>query len=238
MTTIDGLFHPHTGPATITSTALQRQLGGVVARCRPLRPGQHVPPDRGLLVVLQAVNAGGKDGTIAEVVRTLGSPRIRIERFLRPPPGAAPADLFDRALAAGPGPGELVFFHRSYYEELLHAVLRGDSDGTVQALRTAIAELEQQLTARATTVVKIFLHIDRDEQRRRLDLRRHRPDLARLHNAADYLDQQRWDDLMNAYQTVLVWTHTPSHPWLVIPANDRTTRNTLVATALAPHLTD
>jgi polyphosphate kinase 2 (PPK2 family) len=229
------LFRPDAGPATITSAALRQRLGAGVDRCRPLRASDRVRPDRGLLVVLQAVNAGGKDGVIAEVTATLATQPTRIERFRRRAPGTTAAQLFDGALAAGPGRGELVFFHRSYYEELLDAVLGGPGD--VEQLRAAIADLERTLTARSTTVVKVFLHIDRDEQRRRLDRRRDRPELAPLHNTADYLDQDRWDDLMDAYQKVLGWTHTSVHPWLLIPANDRAIRNSLIATALTPHLT-
>jgi len=144
-------------------------------------------------------------------------------------------ELRDRALARGPGPGELVIFHRSYYEELLRAVLEGDPSAATIAAN--ITELEHAYTRRTTTVVKVMLHIDRDEQLRRLDARRDDQELHHLHNPDDYHDQRRWDDLMRAYQTMLVRTHTASHPWFVIPANDRKLRNAIVAGLLHPHLT-
>jgi polyphosphate kinase 2 (PPK2 family) len=188
-------------------------------------------------VVVQAVNAGGKDGTIAEITTALDpTTPIRIERFTRPSTPPPMPELRARALARGPGPGELVVFHRSYYEELLRAVLEGDP--TADTIAADITELEHEYTRCATTLVKVMLHIDRDEQLRRLDHRRDDHGLRHLHNPDDYRDQRTWDDLMRAYQAMLVHTHTASHPWFVIPANDRELRNALVAGLLHPHLTE
>jgi polyphosphate kinase 2 (PPK2 family) len=234
LSTVDHRLGPAIGPATITATALQRRLGTVPDLGPGLRAGQAVLADRGLLVILQAVNAGGKDGTIAELTSMLDRPDVRVERFRWREAGTSVHDLLDGALLAGPQRGELVFFHRSYYEELLRAVLKNDIDA--DHICRAIAELERAFATRSTVVLKVFLHIDRDEQLRRLDRRRDQPDLLGLHNPADYRDQDRWDDLMAGYQAVLSRTHTPEHPWLVIPANDRTVRNTLVASLLRPHL--
>jgi polyphosphate kinase 2 (PPK2 family) len=234
LSTVDHRLGPNIGPAEITAAALQQRLGrtlDLAEQC--LRAGQPVLADRWLLVVLQAVNAGGKDGTIAELTSMLDAPGVRVERFRRRDAGTSVDDLFDRALAAGPAPGELVFFHRSYYEELLRAVLENASEAA--RIRRAIAELEGAFTARSTVLVKLFLHVDRDEQLRRLDRRRDQPHLAGLHNPADYRDQDRWDELMATYQVVLTRTHTPQHPWLIIPANDPAIRNGLVAAVLRPH---
>jgi polyphosphate kinase 2 (PPK2 family) len=234
LTTVDHCFGPNVGPAETTAAALQQRLDPTLDPAQQrLSAGERVLADRGLLVILQAVNAGGKDGTIAELVEMLDRPEVRVERFRRREPGTSVDDLFDRALAAGPALGELVFFHRSYYEELLRAVLENDADAT--DIRRAVTDLEHAFAARSTVVVKLFLHIDRDEQLRRLDRRRDRPHLVGLHNPADYRDQDRWDELMAAYQTVLACTHTSQHPWLIIPANDPAVRNGLVAEVLRAH---
>lgn len=192
-------------------------------------------PNRALVLVIQAVNAGGKDGTIAEIAAALHpGAQVRTERFSRPHAPPPMSQLHDLAVARGPAPGELVMFHRSYYEELLRAVL--ERDATMDALATTISRIEDTFARRGSTLVKVMLHIDRDEQLRRLDRRRDDHTLHHLHNPDDHRDQDRWDDLMAAYQTTITRTHTTTHPWHLIPANDRQLRNALVADLLHPHL--
>ncbi len=227
-------FGRATSPRAVEASALEGDLAPVIAHAAHLSEDESVAGDQRLLVVLQAVNAGGKDGTIAEIVGVLHRSSMRVERFRKPPEGTSWQEVLLRALTIAPDAGELVIFNRSYYEELLRAVLDGHDDRDVVA--EAILRLEGDLAERGTVVLKVFLHIDRDEQRRRLDLRQADPGLRHLHNPADYDDQQRWDSLMAAYDTVLALTHTSANPWHVVPANRRLVRNLLVAELLRPHL--
>lgn len=185
-------------------------------------------PTRAVLVVLQAVNAGGKDGTI-EALKESGLSSIRVERLKRPINPLADHDLLRVARSILPRPGEFVVFNRSYYEDLVHAARSHGSD--FPSLRDAILLFEDELVTSHITLVKLHLHIDQDEQRRRLDARRHAP-LRHLHNPWDYRDQAMWPQLMEAFDAVLAATHTAASPWLVLPANNRDIRNDVVARVL------
>jgi polyphosphate kinase 2 (PPK2 family) len=138
-------------------------------------------------------------------------------------------NLLHLAASLLPQPGELVFFNRSYYEDLVHAARHQASD--FPRLREKTLRFENELPASRIQLIKLHLHIDKDEQRRRLDARRHLQ-LRHLFNPWDYHDQALWPELMQAYDAVLAATHTSTSPWLVIPANDREFRNRAVVRAL------
>ncbi len=227
-------FQSSRSPATTSSAALQSLLLGQ-SRTSELRyqlgRTSSVRSDRGLLFLFQAVNAGGKDGVVEELVSVLGEDNVRVERFRRPPSGEADRDLLNLASRLAPAPGELVFFNRSYYEAPLRAAM--ERLPNVAILCERIVQFESRLAKYGSSVVKLFLHIDKIEQLRRLEDRQIRPELRHLHNPRDYEDQERWDDLMRAYETVMSNTHTISNPWLVIPSNVREIRNNAVQEVLA-----
>lgn len=228
-------FQPSLSPLAITSSDLQT-LGAAQfghADARELLSGNW--SNRGtavrLLLLFQSVNAGGKDGAIEEVVSLLGEECVRVERFRRPPDGEPEIDLVDFASRLAPVDGELVVFNRSYYEAPLRAAI--EQQPTLAALCERIITFENGLSEAGIAIVKLFLHIDKDVQLRRLDDRQKRPELRRLHNPRDYGDQAQWHDLMAAYDLVMSRTHTTRNPWLVIPSNDRHVRNTAVQQVLA-----
>jgi polyphosphate kinase 2 (PPK2 family) len=177
------------------------------------------------LLVLQAVNAGGKDGLIEALSERPMRSTTRVERLKRPLTPVAEHDLLDRASELVPREGEVVFFNRSYYEDLAHAALHRQPDFSSRVER--ILQFERGLAASGITLVKLHLHIDKEEQLARLDARRH-PRLRHLLNPWDHHDQTIWQELMASYDAVLIATHTPTNPWLVIPANDRRFRNIAV----------
>jgi polyphosphate kinase 2 (PPK2 family) len=189
--------------------------------------------EHGILVVFEAVNAGGKDGSISELVSLLGDDALRVERF-----GGRITrrlgDLLSEALRVAPAARELVCFNRSYYGSVIFAAEQGCR--TVREQCRRIVAFEERLSDGGTRVVKILLHIDKDEQLRRLEARQRRPELRNLHNPKDYDDQARWTELMTAYDVVISRTHTPSCPWFVIPGNERAARNEAVQEVLAEAL--
>jgi polyphosphate kinase 2 (PPK2 family) len=145
-------------------------------------------PTRAVLVVLQAVNAGGKDGTIEALAESTGLSSLRVERLKRPVNPLADHDLLHRAVSLLPRPGELVFFNRSYYEDLVHAARHQASD--FPRLCNEIVLFENEMAASRISLVKLHLHIDKDEQSRRLDARRH-PHLRHLLNLGTTTTMQR-----------------------------------------------
>jgi polyphosphate kinase 2 (PPK2 family) len=186
-------------------------------------------PARAVLIVLQAVNAGGKDGTIEALRESEELPSHRVERLKRPVNPLADHNLLRLAVSLLPQPGELVIFNRSYYEDLVYAARHQSPD--FPRLCSAVLLFEDELTASGTRIVKLHLHIDKVEQRRRLAARRH-PHLRHLFNPWDYHDQEIWPEMMQAYDAVLAATHTSQNPWFIIPANQRDFRNHAVVRVL------
>jgi polyphosphate kinase 2 (PPK2 family) len=216
--------------ATTSATELQACVGPPVEdvaapAAAAALPAQWREQAVSVLVVLQAVNAGGKDGLIEALGEGPMRSTIRVERLKRPVAPLARHDLLRQASELVPRQGELVFFNRSYYEDLVHAALHGEADFSARVERTL--RFEQGLTASGIAVVKLHLHIDKEEQLARLEARRH-PHLRHLLNPWDHHDQTIWQELMEAYDAVLTATHTTANPWLVIPANDRSFRNLAV----------
>lgn len=121
-------------------------------------------------------------------------------------------------------------FSRSYYGTPVHVA--GEGRPEVGRLCDLIVRFEHRLVRDGTALVKLFLHIDRSEQLRRLVARQERPELRHLHNPRGFGDQDRWDDLMRAYDVVMSRTHTIAAPWILVPGNDRDFRNHAVQEAL------
>lgn len=188
-------------------------------------------PSRRLLVVLAAVNAGGKDGSIEELQEVLGAEHIRVERIKRPIVVMRGHDLLRTAEPLVPQTGEIVIFNRSYYEDPLHAARH--ERAKVEEMCERIVRFEADLAESGVTLVKLHLHVDRNEQLRRLDARQRHPHLAHLFNPYDHHDQGHWPELMLAFETVCGLTHTASNPWFVIPGNDRSFRNAAIRAVLA-----
>lgn len=188
-------------------------------------------PSRRLLIVLAAVNAGGKDGSIEQLQEVLGVEHIRVERIKRPIVVMRGHDLLSTAEPLVPEPGEIVIFNRSYYEDPLHAALHERPQFEEMCAR--IVRFEDDLAKSGVTLVKLHLHIDKDEQLRRLDARQLHPHLTHLFNPYDHRDQGHWPELMLAFEAVCGLTHTPSNPWFVIPGNDRSFRNMAIWAVLA-----
>lgn len=228
-------FRAHIGPAAISSHRHLRGapvIEGMVLE--DLEISRSFRPDHRLLVVLQSVNAGGKDGVIEELTTLIGARNMRVKKFVRPQSGEDEADPLIVAEEALPNPGEIVVFNRSYYERPLGMARRNDPLFAETCGR--INEFEDRLHMSGTILVKLFLNIDRAEQRRRLDARRRRPELRRLHNPRDYEDQERWDELISSYENLIRRTHTAVSPWLIVPANDRSQRNLVVRQILVHRL--
>jgi polyphosphate kinase 2 (PPK2 family) len=185
--------------------------------------------DRRVLVLIEGVNAAGKDGLIEELISVLADSRVRVERCGRPVLSNPRRDIFHNVRLLAPTPGELVVFNRTYYGHAVHAARQGLH---VTDCCDRIVRFERELVESGTALVKVFLHIDKHEQLRRLEDRQQRPELRHLHNPRDYDDQESWDEVIRAYETVMSHTHTASSPWLVVASNDRSIRNYAVESVL------
>ncbi|HEY1278542.1 MAG TPA: polyphosphate kinase 2 family protein [Acidimicrobiales bacterium] len=192
---------------------------------------------RALLVVLQAIDAGGKDGTTRSVFSGVNPQGVRVVSFKVPAGRETRQDYLWRVHANCPGHGEIGIFNRSHYEDVV-AVRVHDLVPEKQWRRRYrhIEEFERLLSDEGTRIVKIFLHISREEQRQRLQARIDDPKKNWKFRAGDLDDRARWDDLMAAYEDALTKTSTEWAPWYVIPADRKWVRNVAVSTLLVETL--
>ena len=189
--------------------------------------------DKRLLVVLQAMDTGGKDGTIRHVFKEVDPIGVRMQSFKKPSEHELSRDYLWRAHAHVPADGELVVFNRSHYEDVLVVRVHGSiDDDRVQQRFAHIRDFERMLVEEGTTVVKVFLHISKDEQRARLQARLDRPDKHWKFSSADVDERAFWDDYQRVYQDAIAATSTDHAPWYVVPADRKWYRNLAVSSLL------
>ncbi len=194
---------------------------------------------RSLLVVLQAMDAGGKDGTIRKVFTGVNPQGVKVVSFKAPSPEELAHDFLWRIHANTPGHGEIGVFNRSHYEDVLIVRVNELVPEDVWRHRYGIIrDFEESLTAAGTTVVKLFLHISKDEQAERFRARLDDPTKRWKFAKADLDVRERWDDYQEAYADALGETSTEDAPWYVIPAGRKWYRDWAVLQVLVGALRD
>jgi PPK2 family polyphosphate:nucleotide phosphotransferase len=189
--------------------------------------------ERSLLLVLQGLDASGKDGTIKHVLTGVNPQGCRVVSFKAPTAAELAHDYLWRVHAACPTRGEVGIFNRSHYEDVVAARVRKLVPDHVWHKRYRhIREFERLLTDEGTTLVKVFLHISRDEQRKRLQERVDDPEKAWKFQRSDLDDRALWTEYQEAYDDVLRETSTEWAPWHVVPADHKWVRNMAVAQLL------
>ncbi len=182
-----------------------------------------------LLVVFQAMDTGGKDGTIRSVFEKMDPQGIRVKSFKRPSSEELAHDYLWRVHKQVPRNGGVVIFNRSHYEDILAVRVREIYPEAVWSKRYEhIVNFEQMLADEGTTIVKIFLNISKTEQKERLQARLDEPAKNWKFNPGDLEDRALWPKFMNAYEDVLGNTSTDVAPWYVIPADRKWYRNLVV----------
>jgi PPK2 family polyphosphate:nucleotide phosphotransferase len=189
--------------------------------------------DRALLVVLQGMDASGKDGTIKHVFRGVNPQATRVASFKQPTPEDLAHDFLWRVHRRAPAAGEIGVFNRSHYEDVLVVRVHGLVPERVWRARyDHINSFERLLANRGTTVVKLFLHISFEEQGRRLKERLERPDKRWKTSPSDFMERELWDRYQVAYAEALERTSTDTAPWYVVPADHKWFRNWAVSRVL------
>jgi len=193
----------------------------------------HATQRHRLLVVLQGMDTSGKDGTIRSVFSAVAPLGVRAVNFRAPSAEERARDYLWRIHQHVPRTGEIVLFNRSHYEDVLVVRVQGLISARECAQRYHhLREFERMLVETGTTLVKIFLHISKDEQRERLQARIDDPAKHWKLQPSDLEARRQWADYMEAYEDALRETSTPHAPWHVIPADSKTARNLIVATLL------
>lgn len=191
-----------------------------------------------ILIVLQAMDAGGKDGTIRSVFTGVNPQGVGVVSFKQPTPDERGHDFLWRVHQRVPGNGEIVIFNRSHYEDVLVVRVHNLVPRAVWSKRyDAINEFERMLAAEGTTIIKFFLHIGKDEQRARLQERADNPKKRWKFSHGDIEQRKYWAEYMRAYEDALSRTSTDHAPWYVVPANRNWYRNLVVSEVLVAALT-
>ena len=192
---------------------------------------------RRVLVVLQAMDTGGKDGVIRKVFEGVNPTGVRVASFKVPTAPEMARDYLWRAHQQVPANGELVIFNRSHYEDVL-VVRVHELVPEVRWRRRyeQIVAFEKLLADEGTTVLKFFLHISKDEQRRRFQDRLDDPEKHWKFSLGDLKERERWDDYMAAYEEAIDRSSTDEAPWYVIPADRKWYRDLVICRILVAAL--
>ncbi len=183
-----------------------------------------------LLVVIQAMDAGGKDGTVRHVFEGVNPTGVEVASFKRPTDEELAHDYLWRVHKHVPADGQIVIFNRSHYEDVLVVrVAEIVEEKRWKRRFEHIVNFEQMLADEGTTIIKIFLHISKDEQKERLQDRLDRPEKNWKFETGDLGPRSQWDDYMKAFEDVLEKTSTDDAPWYIVPANRKWYRNVAVS---------
>jgi PPK2 family polyphosphate:nucleotide phosphotransferase len=190
-----------------------------------------------ILIVLQAMDTGGKDGTIRRVFSGVNPQGVRVASFKAPTPEELDHDYLWRVHKQVPAKGEIVVFNRSQYEDVLVVRVHELVPKEVWKQRFhQINDFEQMLSETGTTILKFFLNISQDEQKKRLEERLKDPVKRWKFNPADLKERECWPDYMDAYQDAIRKTSTPWAPWVIVPANRNWYRDLIVSSSLVDRL--
>ena len=187
-----------------------------------------------LLVVLQALDATGKDGTIRHVFSGMNPQGTFVYGFKQPSREEAAHDFLWRAHQRTPGKGEVVVFNRSHYEDVLVVRVHKLVPHSVWSKRfDLINDFEKMLSQNGTTILKFFLHISPDEQLARFKQRLDDPARQWKISESDYAERELWPQYVDAYEDAIGLTSTKHAPWFIIPANHKWFRNLAVSQIIA-----
>ena len=197
----------------------------------------YVEHRRSLLICLQAMDTGGKDGVINHVLGAMNPQGCRVMHFRQPSDEEASHDFLWRAHRAAPARGEVVIFNRSHYEDVLIVRVHELVPKEVWSARyERINEFERTLADNGTQILKFYLHISSEEQLSRFKERLDDPTKQWKISEADYAERKLWPQYMAAYEEALSRCSTAHAPWFVIPGNHKWFRNLAVARVVVEHL--
>ena len=205
-----------------------------------------------VLIVIQAMDAAGKDGTIKHIMSGVNPAGVKVSSFKTPSTTELDHDFFWRHYAALPGKGEIGIFNRSHYENVLVTKVHpefilNEKHSNIKTLKDIdklfwenrykeICRFEKNLVENDTTIMKFFLHVSKDVQKKRFLDRIDDPKKNWKFSAADLKERAFWDDYQKAYEDAIRFTSTKSAPWYIIPADDKWYSHYLVGNIICHEL--
>ena len=207
------------------------------SRVEELQENLYAHGQERLLFVLQATDTGGKDGTIRAVFDRTNPQGVDVASFKKPTSEELAHDYLWRIHKHSPAKGNITVFNRSHYEDVLVVRVRELVKEQVWRKRYEhIRNFEQLLADEGTTIVKIYLHISKEEQRERLQARIDNPAKHWKFEMGDLEERKLWDDYQEAFGDMLTETSTPDAPWYIVPANRKWYRNIVISQILVDTL--
>jgi PPK2 family polyphosphate:nucleotide phosphotransferase len=192
---------------------------------------------RRLLLVVQGMDTAGKGGVMRHAVGLMDPQGLRVKAFKAPTPEERRRGFLWRVRQVLPVPGEVGVFDRSHYEDVLAARVRQlTTAATIERRYDAINDFEAKLVGSGCDVIKVLLHISKDEQKARLMARLDDPTKHWKYNPRDVDERAFWDDYQRAYEIALERCNTDAAPWYVVPADRKWYRNWAVTRLLFEHL--
>jgi PPK2 family polyphosphate:nucleotide phosphotransferase len=227
-------FDPESRPFAKGDEADQRaKLESLASELDELQDLLHANGSRKVLLVLQGMDASGKDGTVRWVFGRTSPLGVRVASFKAPTEEEKARDFLWRCHAVVPRAGELMVWNRSHYEDVLVPVVNKWVDKDETAVRyDYISQFERLLTDTGTVLIKCMLHISADEQKKRLQARIDDPTKHWKFSLGDLEVRKQWTLYQKAYEKALAATSTQFAPWYVVPANDKLHRNLMIAQLL------
>jgi len=230
----------------------KRQLRQLATEIDAMQSMMYAHDRYAMLIVFQAMDAAGKDGTIAHVMRGINPHGIKVHSFKRPSEVELDHGFLWRTNLAMPERGRITIFNRSYYEEVLVAKVHPSIVTDVQripgehlkrgmkrlwrARYKAIRDMEAYLHSNGTRVVKFFLNVSKDEQKSRFLARIDEPAKNWKFSEGDVAERKHWGRYMDAYSDCIAATATPECPWYIVPADDKKAMRLMVSTAIAERM--
>lgn len=218
------------GTANLTKDAAKVVLAQNIKRMAKLQEVLYAEGKHTLLIVLQAMDAGGKDGTIRSIMSGVNPQGVTVTSFKAPTAEELAHDFLWRVHQAVPARGMIGIFNRSHYEDVLIVRVKNLVPKKVWQTRYQhINNFEQLLVDSGLTILKFYLHISKEEQKERLQARLDEPDKRWKFNPGDLAERARWDDYMHAFEDVFEKCSTKAAPWYIVPANKKWYRNVVIS---------
>jgi PPK2 family polyphosphate:nucleotide phosphotransferase len=210
-----------------------KRTGALIDRISALQDKLYAQRKLKVLLILQGMDTSGKDGTIRVMFSGISPMGVKAAAFKAPTDNELAHDYLWRVHQQVPVKGEIAIFNRSHYEDVLITKVQGLIDAEECERRYAqIRDFERMLAETGTVIVKVFLHISKEEQRQRLQERLDDPDKQWKFNPADVEQRKKWGDYQRAYERAIRETNAQHAPWYIVPANSKTHRNLVVASLL------
>jgi len=221
----------------IKDNDLKKETKKVWAELAQLQEQLYAESKQSLLIVLQAMDAAGKDSTIGKFTRPLNAQGCHVHSFKKPTKLEAAHDILWRVHDKAPANGEVTIFNRSHYEDVLVVKVHGWADEqTIQARYQHINNMESLLASNNTKVIKFMLNVSPEYQldrfKRRLDI----PGKNWKFNPGDLVERKLWTDYMGAFELAMQNCASEEAPWYVVPAENRRFRDYMIASIVRDHL--